>query len=346
MRAAVFQQAGLALTIAEVPEPRADATDLIVRIKCCGICGSDLHMAEVHDTSGGMRPLPPGTIMGHEFCGEVVDVGSAVRDRWRVGDRITALPYLGCGVCRECLSGRGYRCTKVAYCGLGNLPGAYAEYMRVGAAEALALPAGVDWQRGALVEPLAVGLHAVNAAKLAAGENVLVLGAGPIGLAAALWCRYFGAHHVIVCDKVATRLTLAEQLGATATIDASREKVVERFKQLAGARPNVIIECIGVPGTQQLAMDYAPSGGRIVIAGVCMAPDTVLPAKAISKELQVNYVFMYHRRDFEIAIDLMDRGRIDPSAMLTRTVGFADFPAAFETLKTDKTACKVLLQPD
>lgn len=345
MRAVSFQKVGQALAIVDVAAPVATATDLVVRVQCCGICGSDLHLTEVHETSGGMAPLLPGTIMGHEFCGEVLEVGDALRDRWHAGDRITALPYVGCGVCRACLNGLGHRCPQVRYCGLGNLPGAYAEFMRVGGAEALRLPAGVDWQRGALVEPLAVGLHAVHVARLVPGETVLVLGAGPIGLTVALWCRYFGAHQVIVCDKVPARLALAERMGATGTIDANRENVVDRFKRLTGARPDVVIECIGVPGTQQLAMNYAPAGGRVVIVGVCMAPDTVLPVKAISKELQVNYVFMYRKRDFEITLDLLDRGRIDPTPMLTRSVSFDEFPSAFEALKTDKSACKVWLEP-
>jgi (R,R)-butanediol dehydrogenase / meso-butanediol dehydrogenase / diacetyl reductase len=345
MRAAIFQTPGEALALSTVAEPRCEGEDLIIQVKRCGICGSDLHMAEVHDRLGAMTPLPRGTIMGHEFCGEIVEVGPTSHPQWRVGDRITALPYIACGRCQACLSGMGHRCAQVRYCGLGNLPGAYAEYMRIGAAEALRLPIGVDWQRGALVEPLAVALRALHIARLVPGEKVLVLGAGPIGLAAALWCRHFGAQHVIVCDKVPARLALAEQLGATATINASTEHVIARYKQLAGTRPDVIVECIGVPGTQQLAMDYAPSGGRIVVVGVCMAPDTILPAKAISKELQVNYVFMYRRQDFELTLELLDRDRIDPSPMLTRTVGFTDFSQTFESLKTDKTACKVLLDP-
>ncbi len=345
MRAAIFQRPGEALAITTLKPPRCQGADLIVQIRGCGICGSDLHMAEVHEASGGMRPLPTGTVMGHEFCGEVVEVGKGAENRFRTGDRVTALPFIGCGTCQSCLSGAGHRCARVNYCGLGDLPGAYAEYMRVGAAEALPLPAGVDWFRGALVEPLAVALHAVHIARLSPGARVLVLGAGPIGLAVALWCRYFGAQHIVVCDKVAARLALAEKIGATATIDATRSNVIECFKRETGARPDVVLECIGIPGAQQLAMDYCPAGGRVVVVGVCMALDTILPVKAISKELQINYVFMYRRQDFEITIDLMDRGRIDPSPLLTRTVSFTDLPAAFETLKTDKTACKVILDP-
>lgn len=343
MRAAVFHRAEAALTIEQVPDPRIGVSDLLIEIKCCGICGSDLHMADVHGREGGMKPLPAGTVMGHEFSGEVVDVGREVTTRWKVGDRVTALPFIGCGHCQPCLSGMGHRCATVRYCGLGDLPGAYAQYMRIGAAEALRLPPGVDWRLGALVEPLAVGLHALHVARIAPGERVLIMGAGPIGLAAALWARYYGAQHVVVSDRVPARLELAARMGATATVNASVEDVVGSCKRAAGGRADVILECIGLPGTQQLAMDYAPTNGRIVIVGVCMAPDTVLPPKAISKELQINYVFMYRKRDYEIAIELMDQGRIDPSPMLTSMVGFDDFAAAFTALKTDKSACKVML---
>ena len=345
MRAAVFHRAEAALTIEHVPEPQIGATDLMIAVKCCGICGSDLHMADVCGPEGGMRPLPAGTVMGHEFCGEVVEVGRDAGAKWQVGDRVTALPYIACGHCQPCLSGLGYRCTTVRYTGLGDLPGAYAEYLRIGSSEALLLPPGVDWRLGALVEPLAVGLHAVHVARIAPGERVLIMGAGPIGLAAAMWARHYGAQHVVVSDKVPARLELASKIGATATVNASVEDVVGTCKRAAGGRADVILECIGVPGTQQLAMDYAPSGGRIVIVGVCMAPDTVLPPKAISKELQINYVFMYRKRDFEITIELMDQGRIDPTPLLSSVVSFDDFPSAFTKLKTDKSACKVLLEP-
>ena len=274
-----------------------------------------------------------------------MEVGRDAGAKWQVGDRVTALPFIACGHCQPCLAGRGYRCATVRYTGLGDLPGAYAEYLRIGASEALLLPPGVDWRLGALVEPLAVGLHAVHVARIAPGERVLIMGAGPIGLAAAMWARHYGAQHVVVSDKVPARLELATRMGATATVNASVEDVVGTCKRAAGGRADVILECIGVPGTQQLAMDYAPSGGRIVIVGVCMAPDTVLPPKAISKELQINYVFMYRKRDFEITIELMDQGRIDPTPLLSSVVSFDDFPTAFTSLKTDKSACKVLLEP-
>ena len=344
MRAAVFHEAGKPLTIDEVATPKTRGGDLVIAVRCCGICGSDLHMADMHGPHTGMAPLPAGTVMGHEFAGEIVEVGRGV-DSFRVGQRVTAMPIIACGTCAACLTGNAYRCAKACYSALGQERGGFAEYMRVGAAESVLLPDGVDDQRGALVEPLAVALHGVNAARLVPGESVLIMGAGPIGLACALWCRHFGARHVIVTDRVSARLEVAQRMGATATVDVTRKDVIGSCKRYAGRRPDVVFECIGVPGTQQLAMDYAPMGGRIVILGVCMAPDTTQPVKALTKELQINYAYMYRRQEFELAVDLMNRELIDPTPMLSGTVSFDQFSATFEALKTDKNACKLLLVP-
>ncbi len=346
MKAAVFKAVGEPLAIEDVAVPEPGPSDLILKVTACGICGSDLHMTDVCDHGGGMAPLPPGAVMGHEFAGEVVEAGRDATADWRPGTRACALPYIACGACAQCLAGNGRWCAGSTYMGLGKLAGAYAEYVRVGAFEALRLPDGVDDRAGAMVEPLAVGLHAAGKAALRPGETVLVIGAGPIGLAIALWCRFFGARHVVVSDLVADRVARAAKFGATDGIDAASENAVGRFKRIAGARPDVVFDAVGVPGSQQLAMDAAPAGGRVVVAGVCMQPDRILPVKAVTKELQVNYVFMYLKQDFAFAIDMLDQGRIDPSAMITDTVGFDGFPQAFEALKTPTTQCKVMLVPD
>jgi len=346
MRAAVFTAPGQPLQVRQVPDPEPGPDDLILQVRACGICGSDLHIADLDDRSGGMAPLNDGAIMGHEFAGEVVAAGAGARADWRLGERVCALPYIACGHCAACLAGRGHRCPQVIYGGLGRLDGAYADFVRVGRHEALRLPAGVDFQRGALVEPLAVGLHAVDRAALEPGQSVLVIGAGPVGLAVALWSRFFGARHVVVSDLKAARLETAAAMGATDAVDAAREDVVGRFKQIAGRRADVVFDCVGVPGSQQLAIDYAPADGRVVVVGVCMQPDTTLPVKAISKELTIAYAYMYRRQDFELTIEMLDRERIDPTPMVTETVGFDAFPDAFEALKRPTTQCKVLLQPD
>jgi (R,R)-butanediol dehydrogenase/meso-butanediol dehydrogenase/diacetyl reductase len=345
VKAAVFEAPGRPLTVADVPDPEPGPDDLIIEVTACGICGSDLHASDVRDASGGRRALPAGTVMGHEFAGRVVAAGSAARAGWEIGARVTALPYLACGACEACAQGNRARCRRGAPLGLGQLPGAYAEFVRVGARETLRLPESVDDCAGATVEPLSVGLHAVNVARPARGESALVMGAGPIGLAVALWCRFFGLRHIVVTDLAPARLERAAAFGATGCIDARADDAIERVKALVGERPRLVFDCVGVPGSQQTAMDYAPFDGRVVVVGVCMQPDRILPVKAITKELQVNYVYGYRREDFAFAIDMLAAGRIDSRPMVTGSVGFEAFSAAFEALKTDKGHCKVMLEP-
>ena len=345
MKAAIFDGPRRPLLIEEIADPVPGPGDLVVRVMACGICGSDLHLADVDGIAGGLRPLPRVAVMGHEFAGEVVAMGRDVRAEWKAGARVSALPISSCGSCDACRAGKGGRCPSGSLLGLGALPGAYAEYVRVSAHETVRLPDAVDFQAGATVEPIAVGLHAAAAAHLAPGESVLVMGAGPIGSAVALWCRFFGARHVIVTDLVDARLECAANLGATACINSGIENVIERAKAIAGERPDVVFDCVGVPGTQQLAMDYAPTDGRIVVAGVCMEPDRIVPVKAITKELTVSYVFGYRRQEFAFAVDMLGAGRIDTRAMISGSVGFDRFPAAFDALKRSKTECKVLLEP-
>jgi len=339
MRAAVFRGLGQPLAVEERPSPSPGPSDLILRVKACGICGSDLHASEIPPG------LPPGSVMGHEFSGEVVEVGSEVRGRWQAGERVCALPYIGCGRCAHCLAGDGILCPKLQATGLGQVPGAFAEYVRVGAGETLRLPASLSFEEGATVEPLAVGLHAVRQSRLQPGADVLVIGAGPIGLATALWARFFGARSVVVSETAPARLALAARFGATHGIDAGRENVAGAFQEATGSTPHLIFECVGVPGLLQQCIMLAPARARIVVVGVCMRPDTILPAMAILKELSLDFVVGYRRLDFELTVDMLDAERIASRPMITDVVGLDALPAAFEALKQPTTQCKVLVTP-
>ena len=345
MKAAVFKGAGVPLAIEDVPDPTPGPGDLILKVRACGICGTDLHWSERPDGNAGWRTLEPGAVMGHEFAGEVVEVGRDLRGQWRVGERVCAQPFSGCGHCAHCAAGRAYRCERVTTRASAELTGAYAEYTRVGASAALRLPDSVSFDEGALVEPLAVGLNAVAKARLEPGDSVLIIGAGPVGIAVAMWCRFFGARHVVVSDLIGRRAERAIGFGATAAIDASREDVPGRARQLAGEAPRVVFDCVGVPGSLQLAIDYAPCDARVVVVGLCMAADRFFPAKALTKELDLTFVFVYRRRDFEIVVDLLGRGRIEAGGLVTDRVGFATFCEAFEALRKPSDQIKVMLEP-
>ena len=336
MKAAVFRAPGEPLAITDVPDPTPAPGQLVLRVAGCGICGSDLHMSE--------QRLPAGMVMGHEFAGEIAAVGRDAGD-WQVGDAVCALPLIGCGRCLHCLAGDTQFCRELKGTGLGAVPGAYAEYVLASALETFRLPERLAPHEGALVEPLAVGLHVVHAAEVRPGDRVLIVGAGPVGLATAMWAHHAGARDVIVSDFVAHRRELVEQFGATGTIDPAREEVLPAFERQAGAVPTVVIECVGVPGLIQHIIDLAPPRCRVVVAGVCIKPDTIVPVTALMKELRLVFVAFYNRADFAHTIAMLAAGRIAPAGMITDLIDLSSLPEAFEALRTPSTQCKVIVRP-
>ena len=340
MRAAVFKELSKPLAIEVVADPTPKPTDIILRVKNCGICGSDLHMTE----AGTIMPLPGGSVMGHEFAGEVMEVGSAVKHLWKTGDRVTGFPVICCGDATPCLNwtGRG-ACAKTTPVGLGQAPGAYAEFVRIGASQGYKLPQSVSFREGAMVEPLAVGLHAVDMAKMARGATVLVIGAGPVGLATMLWAKFLGARHVIVSEKAEVRKAMAARFGATDTIDPS-QPLLGQVEKISGKGPDVIFECVGIPGMLMTVMSEAPRGSRIVVAGVCQQPDTIMPLMGIMKELELQFVLGYRPADFDYVIAMIAQDRVDVSHMVTDIVTLDALPAAFEALRKPSHQCKVMLE--
>jgi (R,R)-butanediol dehydrogenase/meso-butanediol dehydrogenase/diacetyl reductase len=341
MRAALFREMSKPLVIEPIADPVPGAHDLILKVKNCGICGSDLHMTE--PTS--IMPLALGSVMGHEFAGEVVEIGSAVRGAWKAGERVAGFPFICCGDASPCLNlsyGRGV-CAKGVAIGLGQSHGAYAEYVRVGASGAYRLPDSVSFREGALVEPLAVGLHAVDMAKMERGATVLVIGAGPVGLAVMLWAKFLGARHVIVSERADARRTFAAKFGATDAVDPA-QPLVPQVEKIAGKSPDIIFECVGAPGLIGQTMMEAPRGGKIVVAGVCQQPDTIMPLWGIVKELNLQFVLGYRPADFDYVIAMIAADRIDVSNMITDIVDLDALPSAFEALRKPTHQCKVMLE--
>jgi (R,R)-butanediol dehydrogenase/meso-butanediol dehydrogenase/diacetyl reductase len=335
MKAAVFREPGTPLAIESVPDPAPGPRQLVVRVAYCGICGTDLH-----STRAGPAALPCGSILGHEFVGEVVETGHDVAARWRRGERVCALPFLGCGECLACLAGTPFECAQVKLTGL-TVPGGFAEYVLTGDAETLRLPEGLALESAALVEPLAVGLHAVRKSGLQAGQRVLVTGAGPIGLAVLAWARALGARCVVMSEFAPERRALALQLGASAVIDPL-QPLAAQFADIAGGAPEQIFECVGAPGLLGACVEAAPRHGRITLVGVCEQPDQFLPFPALVKELELRFAIAYGRDDFETVLAMLAQGRVDARAMVTDRVALAGLPAAFESLRTPSHQCKVL----
>jgi (R,R)-butanediol dehydrogenase / meso-butanediol dehydrogenase / diacetyl reductase len=328
MRAAILNDAH-DLEVGEVADPTPGPGDLVLRVTACGICGSDLKIRPV---------MPAGLVLGHEFCGEVVAVGSEAAGQWREGQHVAALPVIGCGHCLACLAGEPAQCEQADLVGVGGSSGAFAEYVRVDGRETFALPESLAPELGALVEPLAVGLHAVERSVPRAGDRVLVVGAGPVGLAVTTWLSQFGVRELVVSDPSKERRAAAEQFGATRTIDPTAEKLEPRY--------DLVFECVGLPGMTDVCTGAALRHGKVVIAGVCAGPDPYLPVTAVMKELSVDFVVYYTRREFSSVIDALARGTVDAAPFVTQKVGLAGTNDAFDDLTSNKEQRKVLVLPE
>ena len=341
MKAAVFHGEGKPLSIEDRQTPVAAPGEIVLKVAYCGICGSDLHATEP-----SAAPLEQGTILGHEYSGIVTQSGS---DQFQPGDRVIGLPLLECDECRPagtgCRDQLGILCARNRIIGMSDAaPGGYAEYLRMPAHNALKVPSGLDLKLAALTEPLAVGAHAVRMAGNLLGASVLVIGAGPIGLAVTLFARASGARLAVVSEISPARRAQASMLGAT-VIDAASELPATAFTRLTGTAPDRIFECVGVPGILRQCIDLAPLHGRIIVVGVCRQDDTLLPRVAIRKELNIQFVLGYSRQEFALVLDMLTSGQIRADGLVTAVIGLDEVPEVFESLRRPGPHAKVLIDP-
>lgn len=322
--------------IALEPQPG----EVLLRVADCGICGTDPHALQFPQVFG----TGPGTVLGHEFCGEVVEVRSDLGG-WRPGDRVVALPVIACGRCDDCRAGRDWRCA--AKLGIGMaVPGAFAEYVRTGPRQLFRIPDHVSFRHAALTEPLAVGFHSLRRSRLAPGEPTLIMGAGPVGLVTLIWARLAGAQPIVVSEPAAARRAQALALGADAVVDPRAENPAHRLRDLTHGRwPQVVFECVGLPPTLEEAMRYTARDGRVVVVGVCLEPYTLQPMTGAGKELDLHYVYGYHHDDFTAALDALAQGRIPADSLITDVIPLDDVPAMIAALARPSTQIKVLVEP-
>lgn len=337
MRAAIFKGAGLPLAIENIPDPTPGPGEVVMKVGRCGICGSDLHMTDGHSPAFS---YPAGSQLGHEFAGEVVAVGAGV-SRLKVGDRITALPFHGCGKCATCLSGKPNFCAEFS----GNAPG-FAEYALTAERVAIKLPSSLSMEDGALVEPLAVGMHGVALARMAPGARVLVIGAGPIGLAAVFWARQLGAGRIAVTASSRRRERMALDMGADQFVmPEAGQSLAEATAAALGGAPDVVFECVGKQDLIAESVNCVKPAGCVVVLGFCTVPDSFIPALAVWKEVRMQFAVTYSLAEFEHVARTLDAGHVEPRNMITDTVSLDQLPAAFEALRERSSQCKVMLAP-
>lgn len=333
MKAAVFKGAGTPLVVERVADPEPGPGEAVIRVTRCGVCGTDLHM-----TSGHGNDFPAGTVLGHEYCGEVVALGKGV-ENLKPGQQVTAMPVAGCGRCAPCLAGYPMACAQMQ-----GLVGGFGEYMRISAASAIVLPQAMSAEDGALVEPLAVGLRGVRLSGMQPGARVAVLGAGSIGLAVLYWARLLGAGKVVALSRSSRRADIALHMGASA-FETFGEGEGERIAAALGGMPDIVFECTGAVGCTQKAVELVAPGGTVVSLGFCTSPDPILPSLATWKQVTIKFSFAYDLREFQHSADMLDAGHVEPRRMVSRTVGLDDFPALFEALRAGANETKVHVDP-
>lgn len=333
MRAAVMQGLHKPLAVETIPDPTPGEGDVVVKVGRCGICGSDLHMTE--DPAYGQGA---GSILGHEFAGEVVALGKGV-EGLRTGDLVSVIPLQSCGQCHACRIGEVQWCER-----FGLQGGGYAEYALTRPNQCVRLPSSASLADGAIVEPLAVALHGVALSRMRIGDRVLVLGAGPIGLAVAFWTRRLGAGRVVVQDLAEWQRDRALQMGAHDFVVEPADPVGSAERALGG-KADVVFECVGVPGLIAQGVDQVRNDGTIVLLGLCTRPDTFNSFAMLSKQVKLVTSAFFTRQEYEAALDALDRGAVEPRLLVTDTISLDATPDVFESLRRRTHQCKVLINP-
>ena len=339
MRASVLRQGRMVLRD-DIAEPVPGPGQVLVGVKACGICGTDLHFAKYGDQmvrltreitgmpiEGGLPVnVADDVFMGHEFSAEVLEAGPDT-EAPVPGTVVTSLPVL--------LSANGFE----PIVSSNTVIGGYAERMLLSAPLLLKIPNGVDPRHASLTEPMAVGMHAVNKSSIQRGEAALVIGSGPIGLAIIAALRLRGVESIVAADYSPKRRELATKMGAHRTVDPAEGSPFDDVK------PSVVFEAVGVPGIINDVMRRAPMGTRVVVAGVSMEPDTLVPLFGIAKEVNLQFVNAYDAGEFAESLRAIAEGEIDVAPLITGEVGLDGVGAAFDDLANPDAHCKILVTP-
>lgn len=343
MRAIVYEGPGR-LVVKDVAKPNAGPRDVLIRVRAAGICGSDLEMAR------GNRPdvIPP-RIPGHEVSGDVDEVGDSVT-RFQKGDRVVVEPILSCGECRNCRAGRYNVCRDLKFIGV-HTDGAFAQFLVMPEWRVYRIPGGFTYEEAAILEPTAVGVHAVGRAKVSPGDSVVIIGAGPIALQIAQVAKAVGAGFIMMTDVLDHRLELAKNLVADLAINPKREDLVQRVKQVTdGEGVDVVIEVVGSSSTILQTMDLVRAGGRILIAGLSVESFFTEPPtfwmRQLLKEVTIETSRSYAANDWNVAIKLASRGDIDCRSLVTHRFRLDGVSRAYEVAdKKLDNSMKVIFTP-
>jgi len=338
MRALVKSRAERGIWLEDVDKPKAGPNDVLIEVHRAAICGTDLHIYQWDAWARKTIPVP--LAIGHEFSGEIVACGSEVRG-FGVGDRVSAEGHIICGFCRNCRAGRRHLCMNTAGVGV-NRPGAFAEYISVPAFNVFKLPGTIGDDMAAILDPLGNATHAALSFDLV-GEDVLITGAGPIGVMAAAIARYAGARHIVVTDVNDYRLELARGMGASKALNVTRETLDETMNELGMEEGfDVGMEMSGNPDAFRDMLRTMHHGGKVAILGIPPEETRIDWNQVIFKGLVIKGI--YGREMFETWYKMasMLQSGLEVESVITHHFGFDEFQAAFELMESGQSG-KVIL---
>ncbi|MBD31685.1 MAG: alcohol dehydrogenase [Acidimicrobiaceae bacterium] len=357
MRAAFTRQGKIVVDTAEDLVPSAG--EVLVKTLACGICGSDLHalrhgheMVKSQKETGGplVYDASKDLIMGHEFCAEILEVGSGVPEHLTSGDIVCSMPVL---VRSDGIHTIGYS---------NEFPGGYAEHMLLSSQLLLPVRNGLSAAEAALTEPMAVGRHAVEKSSVTDDDVCLVIGCGPVGLAVIAALKQKGLGPVLAADFSPRRRELAEWMGADEIIDPAAESPYESWQDAAwpegvdrndptlrlrqvGPKPGVVFECVGVPGVIDQIMHGSMRDTRVVVVGVCMEQDSFRPLTGIGKEINIQFVLGYTQHEFADTLRGISEGELVVDQLITGRVGLDGVAQAFDDLNDPEVHAKIVVEP-
>lgn len=335
MRAVQYVDQETGTTVGEVPDPAPGPADVIVAVEACGLCGSDVHAVQNGNCA-------PGQILGHEFSGRIVALGSEVSG-WSEGQAVAASPIGSCGECRICARGLPFRCPAVENIGI-TIPGAYAQYVKVPARQLVALPADLPVETGSHAEPLSVGSEAVKLARVGPGDPVLVYGVGPIGLYAIMALKLAGAGPIVGVGRSAGRRQAAADVGADVVLD-SREISVAEYAKQSGTLFAAALECSAAPGAFNEALSVIEPGGTVVEVALTPEQASVPLFGILSEGQHIVGACAFSDQTYRESVAHLAAGQVPVDRLVSERVSLDDTPDALRRLQQPGSLVRILSRP-
>ncbi len=338
MKALVKKEAGVGLWLEDVPLPEVGINDVLIKVKRTAICGTDMHIYNWDNWAQKTIPVP--MVVGHEFVGEIVDVGTNVND-FHPGQIVSGEGHVVCGRCRNCMAGRRHLCAFTSGVGVDR-PGSFAEFLVLPMSNVWEHSAGIDLDVASLFDPLGNAVHTALQYDLL-GEDILITGAGPIGAMAAAVCKHAGARHVVITDVIDSRLALAARLGATRTVNVSRENLAGVQQELGMSEGfDVGLEMSGNPQAFNDLLANMCHGGKVAILGIPGEDTAIDWSKVIFNMLTLKGIYGREMYETWYKMSVMIDTGLDISPVITHRLDYRDFQTGFDAMNSGE-ASKVIL---